>query len=95
MQGWGNALDGFITMEDRYAYVVLNVYVGYYVMRTAVLQWLTAGGQQYSPVNPVVAGLALVSMRVYRGLGNPYSVGAAWLMAVRLLNKVLLACFHF
>lgn len=41
-----------------------------------------------SPVNPVVAGLVMVSMRVHQSLDNSYTVAGAWMVCTRLLNKI-------
>jgi hypothetical protein len=96
--GSGDALAPYITLEDRFAFVVVVAYVCYYVLRMAI-DLAVAYIRSYrtgkpldlgnpSPINPVIGTLILVAMRLHSTLDNPYSTVGAFLLSTRLLHKL-------
>ena len=62
------------------------VYSAYYVTRS--LYGAYAGHHPETPVNPIIATLTMVSMRIHYTLDNTYTTVAALLIATRLMNKI-------
>ena len=85
--GRADVFEPYVTMEDRIAFGTIFVYVLYYVARI-VGSTLFGYDEMSSPVNPILATLVLVSLRLYTTLDNPYTVILSFLIAVRLLNKL-------
>lgn len=77
--------------QDHVCFAVLVAYVLYYACR-GVAGSLAAYSVDLranpSPVNPVVASLVLVSMRVHHSIDNSYTAAGAWMVGARLLNKL-------
>lgn len=79
----------FVTAEDRFVFTYLITYSAYYVLRSLYAVY-TAQTAMITPVNPVIATLTMVSMRIHYTLDNPYTTLAALLIATRFINKVAL-----
>jgi hypothetical protein len=81
-------LQAFITIEDRLCFFVLIVYILYYMMRIAAKMILKSCVDNECPVNPILATLALVSMRLYFTIDNPYVVLITFMFLVRSIHKI-------
>jgi hypothetical protein len=78
----------FITVEDRLCFLVLIVYIIYYMMRIAAKMMQKSCVENECPVNPILATLALVSMRLYFTIDNPYVVFITFMFLVRTMHKI-------
>jgi len=87
--GKGDPLVGYITLEDRIGFTMILIYIFYYSLRGALSNIISATASvNKSPVNPIIGGLMLASMRVHMTLDNAYTVAGAWMLGTRLLNKI-------
>ena len=68
-------------------FILLFCYVLYYTLRIA-LNAIRGDGSMASPVNPVLGTLAIVSLRFYLSMDNPYVIILAFLMGTRFVHKV-------
>lgn len=87
----GDPLGLFISMEDRFAFIMLLVYTLYYLIRSLQEYWCH---EMHSPVNQILAILALAAMRVHSTLDNIYTVVSAFMIATRLINKIFMMSFQ-
>jgi hypothetical protein len=78
----------FVTIEDRLCFFVLIVYIIYYMMRIAAKMIHKSRIEKECPVNPILATLALVSMRLYFTIDNPYVVCITFMLLVRSIHKI-------
>lgn len=92
-------LSCFVTREDRIAFVLSTVYVGYYVARIVwdltVEPWIMHRGDDEDlsreapkPVNAVLACLSIAVQRIYASVDNPYTVVLAFLMLTWTFHKI-------
>ena len=99
--GKGDPLVGYVTLEDRVGFVMILSYTAYYGLRGLVVFILgtvfptlrPSLPTNMSPVNPIIAGLMLASMRIHVTLDNAYTVAGAWMLGTRLLNKISTCSF--
>lgn len=76
-------------LQDRLACMSIIAYVLFYIAKETLSQ--QAGKRAsvlQSPVNPVLATLSMVTMRIYSTLDNPYTSAVLFLTATRLLHKI-------
>ena len=78
----------YVTLEDRASFVVLFTYVLYYTVRAAFQHYVFVRHGMDSPVNPVLATLCVVSLRLHGSLDNSYTTLLTFLIATRLLHKL-------
>lgn len=73
---------GFVTLQDYVAFVTGTVYVAYYCIRVQMDQ------KRVSPVNPILASMAISVQRVYGSAENPYSQTVLFMVLTWLLHKI-------
>lgn len=85
--GEANFLLPYVTLEDRLSFVALFGYVLYYTARSAIDYYVNKRERE-SPVNPILATLCVVPLRLYGTLDNSYTTFLTFLFATRLLHKL-------
>jgi hypothetical protein len=84
-EGEVNALRPFVTIEDKFSFVVLVIYIMYYVIQNThnILY-----GSPANPINTLIAVLTAVSMRIHMTLDNAYTSILTFIFILRVLNKI-------
>lgn len=90
-----DVLAPYISLEDRLGFQALVVYILYYTTRAVsdrlVNAWWSSQpqhGSAYSPVNPMLATLCVVTLRLHGTLDNTYTTVLCFLITARLLYKL-------
>lgn len=84
--GSPNVLESYVTLEDRLAFVVLFCYVSYYILQGMMTTIMNTA--RWSPVNPIMATLGIVVMRIYGTLDNPYCIVLGFLICCRFMHRM-------
>lgn len=69
--------------QDRLGFVLLLGYVGYYTLRACINIYFHGYMEKHAVVNPILATLCVVAMRLYGSLDNPYTTLLTFLFSVR------------